>query len=292
MKEVPEFPKDLVPLKLDNGKFVKVVTRSTLPGPQIPSYGVQIHLAYAEDSLKVILEDSCHEVLLPQRAYVYGKGEKEWKWDTLNRMILVDKNLVTNQDILEWNPSYPFKKFSYPAINLTLKEMERFCAFRGKTLIQTHIFDASTFLPSEGIEFKSFQSPYPWTKIKTESFLWKANHYSDFVFDKKYCLKAYTFECLAKMPYYDFQYKSSSWLGLANVLGGPMQAMKNPLEPRENLFVPSFNFLASSKLQQLGKRNFWDGLGSSWDHFALEEKPHLQKASVGFRCMRFIPDAI
>lgn len=293
-KDIIEFPKNIYPLKLENNHYTKLVTRSNMQGPKIPNYGVLIHIGYRNDALKVVFEDSCHETMLPQRIYSYGVENHDWRWDNIDRLILIDKHLVTNYDILQSIPDFNFKKLSYPATGLKQKDMEKFCLSRGKQVAQAHVFDAATFFPGNlknKFPQMVFKSPYPWTRVKMSSFLFSAQRYDDFVFENKYCNQVYSFECLGKVPFDDFQFKATTWLGLSEILGGPMEFMRNPIDAKENIFASSYHFPISSRYHQLGKRGFWDGLDLLWDNFDLEEKPIGENPQVGFRCMRIISNA-
>lgn len=293
-KEIVDFPKNIYPIKLENGHYTKFIVRSSMEGPKIPNYGALINLAYGGESLKIIFEDSCRETVLPPRVYSYGVENDDWRWDNLGRLLVIDKYLVTNKDISEWNPNFSFKNLSYPATKLKFEEMQNFCLWKGKQVSQAHVFDAASFLPGNlrNINPKIiFKSPYPWTRIKMSSFLFSAQRYADFVFDKKYCSQIYSNECLGKSPFEDFQFSATTWLGLSGVLGGPMEAMRNPVDAKENLLASSYHFPVSSLYHQLGKRSYWDGLGFSWDHFSLEEKAIGENALIGFRCMRAISSA-
>ncbi len=293
-KEIVDFPSNIYPLKLKDGHYTKVIVRSSMDGPKIPSYGALIHLGYGGESLKIIFEDSCRETILPPRVYSYGVENNDWRWDNIGRLLVIDKYLVTNKDISEWKPDFSFKNLSYPATKLKFEEMQNFCLWKGKQLSQAHVFDAASFFPGNLRNInpkKIFKSPYPWTRIKMSSFLFSAQRYADFVFDKKYCSQIFSNECLGKAPFEDFQFSATTWLGLSGILGGPMEAMRNPVDAKENLFASSYHFPASSMNHQLGKRSYWDGLGFSWEHFTLEEKAIGENALIGFRCMRTISSA-
>jgi hypothetical protein len=122
------------------------------------------------------------------------------------------------------------------------------------------------------------------------SFLYSAQRYNDFVFEKKYCNQVFSSECVKLVPFEDFQFNATSWLGLSSILGGPMEYMRNPVESNENLLASSYHYPITSNYHQLGKRAFWDGLGHTWENFTLEERPLNEKGEIGFRCMRVIPN--
>jgi hypothetical protein len=292
-KVIIDFPKNIYPIKQEKNLFTKWVSRSTMEGPKLPNYGVMVNLGYGGDSLKIILEDSCHQSVIPQRVYSYGPENVDWRWDNLNRIILIDKNLVTNNDVLNVNPDFKFRNLSFPATELSQREMEKFCLSKGMQIAQAHVFDAATFFPGD-LRNKNpqrfFKSPYPWTRVKMNSFLYSAQRYNDFVFEKKYCNQVFSSECVKLVPFEDFQFNATSWLGLSSILGGPMEYMRNPVESNENLLASSYHYPITSNYHQLGKRAFWDGLGHTWENFTLEERPLNEKGEIGFRCMRVIPN--
>ena len=66
--------------------------------------------------------------------------------------------------------------------------MKDYCSFKGKQLLQTHIWDAATFIPQDIHNNRKrviSKGPYPWTK-KRVSFLWKAKNDPDFKFERKF----------------------------------------------------------------------------------------------------------
>jgi len=295
--------KGIKALPFSNLKFVKVLNRSQTPGIKAPHYGVLINLEVGKFSFPLILQDFCHETLLPQRIYAYGayeKGREDWRWDNFNRLILVDRHLVTKRDFFEWknleNKKNLSADLSNPVTDLLPGEMKDFCASRGKQVINALVYDASTFFPGDlkrPKPFKIFRSPYPWSRQRIDSFLYSAKRYADFSFKEEYCLKAFTSECVNKVNYSRFQYKSNSWIGLSNVLGGKMEYMENPLEPDKNLWASSFYYPITSDFHILGIRENWDKSGFEPLHFNLSKRPMKEPRSyeVGFRCMRYLPNA-
>ena len=298
---------DIKALPFSDSKFVKVVNRSLTPGIKAPHYGVLVNIGKGEFNFPVILKDYCHETLLPQRIYAYGayeKGIEDWRWDNFNRLILVDRHLVTKRDFYEWKnlenkklkSQISKEDLSEPMTDILPGEMKDFCASRGKQVITSLVYDAATFFPGNlkrPKPFKVFRSPYPWSRQRIDSFLYQARRYADFDFKKEYCLKAYTFECQEKLKYSEFQFKSNSWIGLSNVLGGKMQYMPNPVEPLKNLWASSFYYPITSDLHELGTRQSWDGEGLEPLNLDLKKGPRKAPRSyeIGFRCMRNLANA-
>ena len=76
--------------------------------------------------------------------------------DNFNQDIFIDKFRVTFRDIVEWKASLRLAykipdTFSPPdsAFGLTLEEMKNYCSFKGKQLLQAHIWDAATYIPQD-----------------------------------------------------------------------------------------------------------------------------------------------
>jgi hypothetical protein len=299
---VKNFDPGIKVIPFTQDRFLKVVARSLNQGIGIPRYGVVIKVLVDKFKFQFALEDFCGESYLPQRVYAHGPfkaGEEDWRWDNFNRIIIVDKHLVTNREYLEWKNllGHPVLKkkmnLSSPVVHLLPDEMMKFCSFRGKQLMNSLVFDAATFFPGDLNKkrpMRVFRSPYPWSRVKSDAFLYQARYYEDFIFKNQYCKKAYTFECQSSFSYSSFQFKANSWRGLSNILGGKMEYMKNPVYPKENLKSSSKYFLATSKVHELGKRDFWNGMGHFSEHFSFEINPEIIPKSfeVGFRCMRYL----
>ena len=288
-----------------SNRFLKVVARSLDPRPMIPLYGVYFEL-YIENEpkslhLSFILEPNRLEVALPARIYAYGqfKERDDWRFDTLNRSILIDRFMVSYRDIAEWvyldklNPlaqkvSFPTSKLEWvkPAIGLSIEQMQAFCAFRGKQLLPAHIYDAASFMPvdlDEARPQKVVRGPYPWSYQRKLQFVGDD-------FDVQYCQKVYSADCIGNAPFEFFDRRQSSWIGMAQLLGGYMEYLHNPLYPKENVKASSFYFDYQSSFHQLGKRLSWDSQGFGYKNFEWtnEGAPlgEYTKYKIGFRCMR------
>ncbi|RLA63972.1 MAG: hypothetical protein DRQ88_00970 [Epsilonproteobacteria bacterium] len=284
-------------LPFSSAKFVSVLSGAS-------TTGVLVNLGVGEFNFPLILKDFCHETILPQRIYAHGpyqKGNIDWRWDNFNRLILIDRHLVTKRDYLEWKnlekePQNVSEDLSMPITDLIAEEMADFCAFKGKQVATSLVFDAATFYPGDLKKpkpFKNFRSSYPWSRQRIDAFLYSAKRYSDFTFKKEYCLKAYTQECLKLSSYSTFQFKSNSWIGLSNVLGGKMQYMRNPITPSKNLWVSSFYFPVASDSHRLGFRESWDESAFEPINLNLLVRPIKEPKTyeIGFRCMRYLPNA-
>lgn len=297
-----------------SNKFYKVITRSNTDGVKIPAHAIMVELyikGIPSFSLKVLLESSCKEVFLPRR--VYASGTSGWRWDNFNRSIFVDKYLVTNSDISDWFtfgnvseevrkevkiPSDPLK-LSEPATNIKMKHMKSYCLFRGAELLRSHVFDAAAFYPVDlgDIYLKSMiMSPYPWTKKERRSFLYAAQNNPDFVFNKSFCDRVYSRECLKHESYRPFDNQSGSWAGVFQILGGYPEAFENKVEEFYNLKASSFYFNLRSRWHRLGQRAYWNGEGFFGKDFNWTvgkynlDMPSLTGEEdffrIGLRCMR------
>ena len=247
----------------------------------------------SKKTMNVFLEDTCHETYLEQRAFAYGeqveiKDGIDYRFDNFDRHFYLDTHLVTNSDINTWikfgNSDFTkgLKEKSgddlfLPATDLLFNQMENYCSFKGKQVLQAHLFDAATFLPmdlEEKIPKKNNRSPYYWTK--------KASEY------KSDCKLIYSKECLNK---YGYRLNSiePTWSGLNDSMGGVLEAFRNPIDPDSNLKASSFYFDSKSSWHKLGFRAGWDGDGfhlRNFDFRGLNPYVTLETFQVGFRCMR------
>ncbi|NOT78141.1 MAG: hypothetical protein HOP07_03960 [Bacteriovoracaceae bacterium] len=245
--------------------------------------------------LDIFLEDNCHEVYLEQRAYAYGeqieiKDGEDYRFDNFDRHIYLDTHLVTNFDINMWlkfgNPDFTKgisekkeDELFLPAVFLTYTQMESYCSYKGRQVLQAHFLDAASFLPmdlNEKIPKRNLRSPYYWTK--------KASEY------KSDCKLLYSKDCLGKREY---QTNSSqpSWAGLFDTMGGVFEAVRNPIDGESNLKASSYYFDSKSSWHKIGFRAGWNGEGfglRDFDFRGLNPYVNIDKFKVGFRCMREI----
>ena len=295
-------------------RFYRIITRSE-EGHNIPGYAVEVELEIEEipgKSLKILLEDSCHDVYLPERYYSMGPMPEEvsldWRWDNFDRAIYVDRYQVTNRDVAEWmdftSPSnrpdikIPQDKnlWSRPATNLTSEQMEKFCMFKSKELLEAHVFDAATFKPGDYSNVRplvNLRGPWPWTTKRKDSFIYEKRENPDFNITPAMCMKAYVGECPELLNWEAYNSWTPSWTGIFNVLGGYMEHFKNRVNHKKNLKASSFYFKSISSVHALGKRYFWDGKGFGKGNFDLgkEYREILvvpEELEVAFRCMKVV----
>lgn len=276
-------------------KHYRYVTKSNTAHVHLtgPGYLFTIEDNQTGKQLDLLLADNCQEVFLQNRAYAYGeevtgRDSEDYRFDNFNQNIYIDRHLVTNAEVNEWidfgNPDFTkgLKKKNgddlfLPASDLNEEQMMNYCSFRGKQLLLAHYFDAATFLPmdmKEVLPAKNQRSPYYWTKKKSE---FKAD-----------CNFIYAQECPAKKPF-QLNATNPSWSGLTDVMGGVMEAFRNPIDPESNLKASSFYFNFKSQWHRLGFRAGWDGDGFELRHFdfkGLNPEISIDKFQVGFRCMR------
>jgi hypothetical protein len=312
----------------EDRRYYQIVSRALKNGEEVPPWGIMVSLfveGHEDYSMSVVLEDVCSDTYLPQKAYPYGmaneasglegallyKKKKDWIWDNLGRHIYVDKYLVSTRDVIEWidadkgvakemsSWSVPPTTgwWSRPASGLTYEQMRRYCAFRGKQLLEAHIMDAATFFPQEKDVPEFFlRHPYPWTNRAKESFLAKSSK-AEIVPTAKDCSHAYVKECQAIIPFEYHSNDAPSWMEIYATLGGYLEAVRNPVYPLKNLKASSFYFGASSTWHQAGRRAMWDGQDFRLSNFSWvdignplekdEPVPGQDEFKVGFRCMRF-----
>ncbi len=250
---------------------------------------------------EVFVENSCFEKRLPPGIYGYGVLNKksDWVWDNLDYNILFDSEFVTNFAVAQWKKSSHkvlAKEWFRPAVNLGFKEMEQFCFDHGKELLNARVLDAASAYvlttPKRGDKYIS-RSAYPWRGREKNNFLYIAGHDESFEFNKEYCKKIYTKECLEYGGLDIFFRRATSLSGMNNTLGGYPEAVKNKRFPKSNLRASSFLFSIKSSWHQIGKRVQWNGMiGDKSNITWMDEKsiygdlPSEQNVPIAFRCMR------
>ncbi len=254
-----------------------------------------------------IFYDTCKSIGLPQR--VYGLGEfnakNELKWDNKNKKILFDRTLVTRQDILNWPSTFDNqrreeleRKYSdrglhhYPASDLSLEEMKSFCRFHGKKLMEAHVWDAASFIPSDidNPETKSVvRTPYFWMKGKNGSFLESSEEERPLTSED--CTKAYVKECHEISSFDENIYGLPSWSGMFQILGGYMEVLDNPFRPRRNLVISNHELSRNSPWHRIGRRGYWDGKGWDINNMSFgrwkREDDIETPLKIAFRCMKY-----
>lgn len=255
------------------------------------SYLFELKLKNGTKSLPLLLEEDCREVFLPERIYKY----KNFVWDNYHANIFIDKFPVTFMEISDWlrfSPQEGKIKFDLPktqeglaqyAHGLNMEQMKSYCAFKGKQLMSSEVYDAASFYPADldnPQEETILNAPYPWTRKKKISG------------EEALCSKIYSEECLTKVPLIPLSNDATTWSGMFLALGGPLEALYNPVDPDLNLKASSFYFPFESSWQQLGLRAHWDGEGNTerdfdWGKGQLRPKA-LDQYQIGFRCMRTV----
>lgn len=233
---------------------------------------VVITLIKADEYFRVRLFDTCSDVFLPQKKYSAGmKREQNFIWDNFNQNIFVDKYYVSNQDVLLWKQrtgqriTKKEKKLPIAAPYLTLDTelMKKYCYEQGKELLQTHIFDAASFIPNKEDNPKVVKKfPYHWSKRRT--------------FEELECFNVYHKGCESKRSYKFYESMSTSWVGINYVLGNYMEYVLNPFDNNKNLKVSSFYKDEKSHWHEIAARG----------ELGKDNKSTTQKdIEVAFRCM-------
>ncbi|MBF0360571.1 MAG: hypothetical protein HQK49_06145 [Oligoflexia bacterium] len=318
-----------VPAYSTKKRFYKVISRSNSEGDEIPTYGIMMNISVKEFpnySLNFILENSCDEVYLPQRLYIYRGVTKTLVWDNFERNIFVDRFLVSNRDVLEWIAYGSDQKdqsvviptdralWPFPATNLSIMQMKKYCAFRGKKLMEAHIYDASSVLvlPSnqeDPFAVDEIPSIYPWTKDVNNSFIYNYKQMYmknrgnskmlaalDLMLKEEDCDIAYVRDCVDRFPRKLYSGSSSSWMGMSELLGGEMEYMRNVWESNNNLKLSSRFLDVLSPWHELCKRANYSQetkeisvetagtpIYDDINEIAAIEKPY----KIAFRCMRY-----
>jgi len=292
-------------------RFYQVATRANANWPGAFHDGILVKLKIRERpgfSLEVELENNCNEAFLPQRKYALGLGQKskkDFEWDSLGRVLAFDRFLVSNRDIVDWIEfgegeesllqKVKGKVLAAPATFLRQDEMQKYCQWRGKSIMSALVFDAASFFPlhvEEPVPNHVARGPYPWGRREQDSFLFSIKSGKEVIINEEKCNRVYAFECLNKIPFQFYSRHSVSWAGAYQVLGGYLEYLPNPVTPERNLKMSSFYFPFKSPWHRLGVRSFWDGKGHKHENFDQDVMPILDsnEYEVAFRCMRNVAD--
>jgi hypothetical protein len=281
-----------------NPKLYRYLTKSNTNhvGLEQSGYLFTVEDKLSHKRLDLFLADQCQEVFLQNRVYAYGEeisgkpseDVEDYRFDNFNQNIYIDRHLVTNAEVNDWidfgNSNFTkgllkieADELFMPATGLNYSQMENFCSFKGKQMMQAHYFDAATFLPMDMDEVnpkKNSRSPYYWTKKKSEF--------------KEDCSLLYAQECVREKAYH-LNSTTPSWAGIMDSMGGVFEVFRNPIDPESNLKASSYYFNFKSPWHKLGFRAGWDGEGFELRHFdfkGINPELTVDKFQVGFRCMR------
>ncbi len=257
-------------------------------------------------SIPLRLENSCHQIKLPQgyyrsRFFKRSNKLKDNLWHTSGIEYTIDKYLVRNSEVMTWAKSSKNTelierlKGSDPfgvSTQLTSTEMQEFCHAYETEVLSAKVHDALTFHHGrQKIEDISNtppsvnSAPHPFGPRKDDG------PQFDTQFNKEGCSKIYSKTCLEEKVERIFP-ESIGWSGVAELLGGEMEYVSNQYLPRKNLVASSFYFPYKSSWHQAGEFAYWDGKGHGVMNFNfLGERPIIDPAKktdfkVGFRCMR------
>ncbi len=252
------------------------------------------------------LENSCHQIKLPQGYYktrFYKKSSKlkDNLWHTSGIEYSIDKFLVRNSEVIRWaqekkksqllkslEKSNPFSISS----DLTAQQMEDFCRDHSSQVLTAKVHDALTFHHGrqsldeiENTPPSVNSAPHPFGPRQDDGPQFSQG------FSKSGCSKIYSKTCADQKVERSFP-ESIGWSGVAELLGGEMEYVINEYLPRRNLVASSYYFPYKSSWHRAGEFAYWDGKGHGSMNFNfLGERPILDPAkkmtfAVGFRCMK------
>jgi len=246
-------------------RYTRWVTRSDLGVTGIPNAGVLVDIEVeGVGHWPLILEDTCRDTYLPERIYSYGPRPErdtrplEMVWDNLGRKIFIDKFLVTNADVGLWQKKkIKPEVLALPALDLSIKEQEAFCAWRGARRMEAHLWDAASMTPPDiNRPLPEFiVKPWlPWTRDRRGTFFEKALKDRDWKPTAVDCGLAYVKECNGVAPYRPYHSDNVSWMGIFHILGGEPERLRNTVEP--SLVIKGSHRYLSAKdtTHQLGIR--------------------------------------
>jgi len=244
---------------------VQWVTRSDLGRADLPIAGVLIDVEVKGlGHWPMILEDTCRDTFLPERVYSYGPRPErhaqpgEMMWDSIGRKIFVDKFLVSKADVELWNKKpAPPTELALPSLELSAKEQEAYCAWRGARRMEAAIFDAATMTPAD---LKRPTPEYivkpwlPWTRDRRGTFFEKALKDPNWKPTASDCSLAYVAGCDKVVAYQPHNTDNVAWSGMFHVLGGEAEMFRNPIEPQLVMRLSSRRLPANDDGHQLGRR--------------------------------------
>ena len=190
------------------------------------------------------------------------------------------------------------EKYHESATSLSVEQMEQYCAFHGKQVFASHIFDAATVLPGDIENSKDLYVKhyfYPWTIRLKDPLISKlsSNEIDELSSQKENCHKIFAKGCQEKYSLKEWTMGLSSWLEFRQILGGHLEYLPNPLFSRQNIKASSFLFSLSSPWHKLGLRSFWDRGKLNWDYPEGKRgrvknfSPLENNNQVAFRCMKY-----
>lgn len=259
-----------------------------------------------ESKLPIVLENTCHQVSLPQGYYrtrFFKKSNKleDNLWHTSDIEYVVDKFKVRNGEIFTWAQekhkeviakSFKEKDPFAVASDLTSEQMKAFCRDYDSQVLTAKIHDALTFHHGrQKVEDiadtpPSINSaPHPFGPRKDDGPQFKSN------FTEEGCKKIYSKNCKDKKVPRTFP-EGIGWSGVAELLGGEMEYVTNSYLPRHNLVASSFYFPYNSSWHQAGEFAYWNGKGHrNLDFNFMGESPSIDPGEkriykVAFRCMK------
>lgn len=277
-------------------------TNQSITGITIPGFDGYITTVKVDEipgfSLSLLLKNNCHQAKLPERIYALNPKNTEELWDNFERVIKIDKFQVNNREINQWVHSgkgdehlliQDAKQLHLPATHLNREQMRKYCSFRGKQLLKSHIFDAAVFFPNapDNPNNKFIKLyPYPWTKKrKIKNTINESN-----------CGQFYSSECREKFDYDPYSSLNVSWMGIYQVMGGYPEYVENIIDPELNIALSSYYFERMSDYNNLFARGIWNGESGKSLEIQIPKlrrsrerfKDKIDWKGVAFRCMQNI----
>ncbi len=244
-------------------------------------------------------KDQCREVYLPQRNYrFFISGRKiKTEWDNFSKNIFIDKFRVKNWQVIEWAgltdrvdilKKYELRPRFETAVNLSRKDMERFCQTFGKGLLEAKVYDALTIFPEEinNPKTKLLRAPfYYWTRRNSSTKLYQLQTGEELDKTEKLelCKKVKASDCK------EDRVLNFTWMGIAETDGGEFEYLRNPENPSENIVLSSSYFPLKSKVHRTGVRGYWSENSISINDFTFKGYADSLSESdfkISFRCMR------
>jgi hypothetical protein len=239
-----------------------------------------------------------NKVLRPNNKYSIYKINKP-QLNKIKNNILIDKYLATYNDLIVWSDLYSikFKKnkiifpknknLLLPATGLSYKMMDSYCKSRGMEVLDHRVFDRLSYLYDDEIkenylEKMKLLSPYPWTRKRKNSFVYKNLTNDEGLVD---CTKIVTNECLNNEWLDNFSSYNLTLNGINHSLGFVMEAFKRLENKKIPIKLSSFHFNSNSFVHQIGIKGLWNGEGMLYDdidYLDWIEKNEFKRLSENF----------
>ena len=220
-------------------------------------------------SKAVFLEDSCHQVYLPQRTYLDENSNRSESiyWDNLGRFLYIDRFMFTNWEYAYLTKSkIDLKKAMEVYKSSSKTDQKKLCLKQGKRLLTSRLFNAISTIPlnlSQSNPRFLKNSFDPWSRYESRSPLNQIDENTDDWDQIKIQICSnFKFKDCENENYLN----TPSWMGVVDLFNGIPHRLNNEFFPNESI---------------VGIHNTRD-LEKNLHLFSRQEE--TKEIEVGFRC--------